>query len=217
MIRTVIAEDHTLVRQGMRLLLETIPDVSVVGEAADGLEILQVIADQRPDCVIMDLAMPRLSGLAAMKRSTKAFPATRILVVSMHADEPYVYQALSSGAAGYLLKGADKTELELALRLVAAGHQYLTPGISTAVLTALNRKSPPEQETSSVSTLTARQIDVLRLLAEGNASKAIAARLGVSAKTIEAHRAAIMQRLGIRDLAGLVRFAIREGLVATDR
>jgi DNA-binding NarL/FixJ family response regulator len=217
MIRVVLADDHTLVRTAMRLLLETIPDVTVVGEAADGLEILRVIAEQRPDCVIMDLVMPRLSGLEAIRRSTRAYPSTRVLVVSMHADEPYVYEALSAGAAGYLLKDADKSELELALRRVAAGHQYLTPAISRSVVAALKRTSSPAAPQSSVATLTARQIGVLRLLAEGNASKAIAARLGVSVKTIEAHRAAIMKRLGVRDLAGLVRFAIREGVVTSDR
>jgi DNA-binding NarL/FixJ family response regulator len=217
MTRVVLAEDHTLVRMGMRMLLETIPDMEVVGEAADGLEALHLIQQLRPDCVLMDLAMPGLNGVEAVRRSTAQFPDIPILVVSMHADEAYVHRALVAGARGYLLKGSDKEELETAVRAVCSGVTYLTPAISKTLVAALAKQSGVHEPTSPLEVLTLRQREVLRLVAEGNSSKQIAARLGLSAKTVEAHRSAIMERLGIRDLAGLVRFAVRAGLVERDR
>lgn len=217
MTRIVLADDHTLVRTGMRLLLESIPDVTVVGEAADGLEALQLIQRHRPDCVLMDLAMPGLSGVEAVRRSTAQFPSIPILVISMHANEAYVHRALVAGARGNLLKGADKEELELAVRTVCNGVTYLTPAISKTLVTALMKKSETSEPISPLEVLTLRQREVLRLVAEGNSTKQIAGQLGLSAKTVEAHRSAIMERLGIRDLAGLVRLAIRTGLVAQDR
>jgi len=217
MIEIVLAEDHTLVRMGMRMLLESIPGMTVVGEAADGIEALQLIEQHRPDCVLMDLAMPGMSGLEAVRRSTVQFPDVRILIVSMHADEAYVHHALTAGAAGYLLKGSDKQELETAVLAVCRGETYLTPAISKAVVAALSKQSEQSDVASPMDVLTLRQREVLRLVAEGSSSKQIAGRLGLSAKTVEAHRAAIMDRLDIHDLAGLVRFAIRSGLVTHDR
>jgi DNA-binding NarL/FixJ family response regulator len=217
MTRIVLAEDHTLVRKGMRLLIETIPGLSVVGEAADGAEALRLIEQHLPDCVLMDLAMPGVSGIEAVRLSTAQFPNIPILVVSMHADEAYVHQALAAGAAGYLLKGSDKEELETAVRAVCSGQTYLTPAISKTLVSALSRKSQISPPSSPLEILTARQREVLRLVAEGNSTKQVAARLGLSVKTVEAHRGAIMERLGIRDLAGLVRFAVREGLVGEDK
>jgi DNA-binding NarL/FixJ family response regulator len=217
MTRIVLAEDHTLVRMGMRLLLESIPGMTVASEAADGFEALQLIEQHRPDCVLMDLAMPGMSGLEAVRRSTAQFPGIPILVVSMHADEAYVHHALAAGARGYLLKGSDKQELETAVQTVCRGETYLTPAISKAVVGALTKKSEQSDVSSPIDVLTLRQREVLRLVAEGNSTKQIAARLGLSAKTVEAHRAAIMERLDIHDLAGLVRFAIRSGLVTHDR
>jgi DNA-binding NarL/FixJ family response regulator len=217
MIRIVLVDDHALVRTGMRLLLETIGDVKVVGEAADGLEALRLIEQDRPDCVLMDLAMPGLGGVEAVARSTEQFPDIPILVVSMYADEAYVHRALAAGAAGYLLKDSDKTELEAAVRAVCRGETYLTPAISKTLVAALARKSPQSDTGTPLETLTLRQREVLRLVAEGNSTKQVAAQLGLSVKTVEAHRGAIMERLGIRDLAGLVRFAIRSGLVTHER
>ncbi|MGZ3482933.1 MAG: response regulator [Gemmatimonadaceae bacterium] len=216
MIRVVLAEDHTLVRIGMRLLLETMPDVTVVGEASDGHEALRLIEQHRPDLVLMDLAMPGLSGLEAVRLSRAQFHEVPILVVSMHADEAYVHQALLAGAAGYLLKGSDKKELEMALRTICRGETYLTPAISRSVVAALTRKPDPSTTRAPVETLTRRQQQVLRMVAEGNSTKQVASKLGLSSKTVEAHRGAIMSRLGIHDLAGLVRFAIRTGLIAHD-
>jgi DNA-binding NarL/FixJ family response regulator len=216
MIRVVLAEDHTLVRIGMRLLLETMPDVTVVGEASDGLEALRLIEQHRPDLVLMDLAMPGLSGLEAVRMSRAQFHEVPILVVSMHADEAYVHQALLAGAAGYLLKGSDREELETALRTICRGETYLTPAVSRSVVAALTRKPDPSTTRAPLEMLTNRQQQVLRLVAEGSSTKQVAGKLGLSTKTVEAHRGAIMSRLGIHDIAGLVRFAIRAGLIAHD-
>jgi DNA-binding NarL/FixJ family response regulator len=216
MTRVVLAEDHTLVRIGMRLLLESIPGVTVVGEASDGFEALEQIERLRPDCVLMDLAMPGLSGLEAVRRSRERYSDIPILVVSMHADEAYVHQALVAGATGYLLKGSDKEELETAMRAIARGETYLTPAISKSVVAALTRKPGLSGAGAPLELLTSRQREVLSLVAGGQSTKQIAARLGLSEKTVEAHRGAIMERLEIRDLPGLVRFAIRAGLVALD-
>jgi DNA-binding NarL/FixJ family response regulator len=213
MIRVIVADDHTLVRSGMRLLLESIPDVIVVGEAANGVEALHLIEEHRPDVAMMDLAMPEMTGLQAIRRATEQFPDTRIVVLSMHAEEAYLQQALAAGALGYLLKGSDKSELESALRSVMAGVPYITPAISHSIMAALAGKSSGEPVPSPLDKLTPRQQEVLKLVAEGCSNKKIAARLHLSAKTVEAHRSAIMQRLEIRDVAGLVRFAIRTGLV----
>jgi DNA-binding NarL/FixJ family response regulator len=214
-MRVLVADDHTLVRTGMRLLLESMPGITVVGEAADGGEALRLIEQLRPDVVIMDLAMPGVSGLDALRQAADRFPRTRIVVVSMHADEAYVQRALASGAAGYLLKGADKAELEHALRVAAQGQTYLSPAISQAVVAALMKAGESVRVTSELESLTPRQREVLKLVAEGYSTKRAAAELGLSVKTVEAHRGAIMQRLGVRDLAGLVRFAVRVGLVGS--
>jgi DNA-binding NarL/FixJ family response regulator len=212
-MRIVLVDDHNLVRTGMRLLLETMPNISVVGEASDGASALRLIEEHRPDAVIMDLSMPGISGSEAVRRAAARFPETRVLVVSMHADEAYVREALAAGAAGYLLKGADKAELEHALRQIEWGQTYLSPAISAAVVAALAKANDSDLERAPLDLLTDRQREVLRLVAEGYSTKKIAARLGLSVKTVEAHRGAIMNRLGIRDLAGLVRFAVRVGLV----
>jgi DNA-binding NarL/FixJ family response regulator len=213
-MRILLADDHTLVRTGMRLLLETMPGMVVVGEASDGASALRLIEQLRPDAVLMDLAMPGMSGTEAVRQVAARFPETRVLVVSMHADEAYVQAALAAGAAGYVLKGADKEELEVALRQVVRGESYLSPAISAAVVAALANASSAEAIGSPLDALTVRQQQVLQLVAEGLSTKKVAAQLGLSVKTVEAHRGAIMNRLGIRDLAGLVRFAVRVGLVS---
>ncbi|MDB4899364.1 MAG: Response regulator, LuxR family [Gemmatimonadetes bacterium] len=212
-MRVLIVDDHTLVRMGMCLLLETMRGIIVVGEAADGAQAMRLIDERRPDCVLMDLAMPGMNGLDAVRLITVRFPEVRVLVVSMHAEEAYVQQALAAGAAGYLLKGADKAELERALQVVIREQIYLSPAISRAVVDAMARAGESSGVPTPLDALTRRQREVLALVAEGHSTKQVAARLGLSVKTVEAHRGAIMDRLGIRDLAGLVRFAVREGLV----
>jgi DNA-binding NarL/FixJ family response regulator len=217
MKRILLAEDHALVRTGLCLMVESLPDMMVVAEAAGGLEALKLIEEHRPDAVMMDLSMPGIGGIEATRRSRERFPEIPILIVSMHADEAYVQQAFVAGASGYLLKGADKSELEAALRAVLAGDTYITGAVSKSLIKSLACKQSPTDVTSMLGALTIRQQEVLRLVAEGNSTKEIAAKLGLSVKTVEAHRSAIMERLGIRDLAGIVRFAVRAGLVAPDK
>jgi DNA-binding NarL/FixJ family response regulator len=215
MIRVLIADDHNLVRAGLRLLMDEMPGLDVVGEAADGNEALRLIESLKPDVVLMDVAMPGLNGIEAVRRANRQWPDTRILILSMHADEAYVYEAMKAGAAGYLLKGADKAELEQAIRTVARnGDTYLTPAITHTVVSAL---AAVEARQSPLDVLTSRQREILQLIAEGRTTRQIALRLNLSAKTVESHRANLMARLGIRDVPGLVRFAIRVGLIAGDR
>jgi DNA-binding NarL/FixJ family response regulator len=211
--RVLLADDHTLVRAGIRSLLDSIERVEVVAEAGDGHETLQLIAKHRPDVALLDIGMPGLNGLEVAKRIVSESPRTKVIILSMHADASYVNQALRAGVAGYLLKGASVTELPLALEAVAAGQTYLTPKISKHVID--NYLRDPDR-TDPVEGLTARQREILQLIAEGRTTKEIAGILGVSVKTIETHRARLMERLDIHDLAGLVRFAVRSGLVSTE-
>jgi len=213
-IRVLLAEDHALVRAGFRALLTGLADVEVVGEAADGQQALQLVAEQRPDIVLMDIAMSGLNGLAATERIVQEWPAVRVVILSMHANEEYVLQALRAGACGYLLKDAGISELELAVRAVAAGETYLSPPISRQVIAGyVRRAGGPLIASAEGPQLTPRQREVLRLLAEGRTVKEIGRALGISEKTVETHRSQLMQRLDIFDLPGLVRYALRTGLV----
>lgn len=214
-IRVLLAEDHALVRAGFRALLMGLADVEVVGEAADGQQALQLVAERCPDIVLMDIAMSGLNGLAATERIAQEWPAVRVVILSMHANEEYVLQALRAGARGYLLKDAGISELELAVRAVAAGETYLSPPISRQVIAGyVGRAVGPLGAGAEGPQLTPRQREVLRLLAEGRTTKEIGRALGISEKTVETHRSQLMQRLGIFDLPGLVRYALRTGLVS---
>jgi len=210
-LRVLLAEDHTLVRAGIRALLESLDGVEVVAEAADGREALRLAQAHAPDILLMDITMKELNGLEATARLAKERSATRVIILSMHADQAYVRQALQAGAAGYLLKGADLAELELALKAVTRGDTYLSPSVSKGLVgDLLNGKAP---EANPLDELTLRQREVLQLVAEGKTTKEIAGRLNLSIKTVETHRAQLMERLNIHDVAGLVKFAIRVGLV----
>ncbi|MGH9317630.1 MAG: response regulator [Thermoanaerobaculia bacterium] len=208
-IRILLAEDHTLVRSGVRSLLEKLSGIEVVGEAADGREALELLKTQAADVALLDISMPGMNGLDAAAHVTRRFPMTRVIVLSMHANEEYVHQALRAGAAGYLLKDAGTAELELAVRAVARGQTYLSPAISKQVVSEYVRRT----ETSSLEALTPRQREVLQMIAEGCTTKEIAKKLDCGVKTVETHRTQLMGRLDIHDMAGLVRYAIRSGLV----
>jgi len=210
-IRVLLAEDHTLVRAGIRALLEGLAGVQVVAEAGDGREALQLVAAHQPDLVLMDIAMAGLNGLEATGRIVKEFPHVRVIILSMHANEEYVLQALRAGAAGYLLKDAGTAELELAVRAAARGEIYLSPAVSRHVIADYMRRAG--SELTLLDQLTPRQREILQLIAEGRTTREIANILQVSVKTVETHRAQLMERLDIHDVAGLVRFAIRVGLV----
>jgi len=216
--RIVLAEDHALVRAGFRAILDALPAFEVVGEAANGHDALRLIAETKPDIALVDISMPLLNGLDTTARATKEFPRTRIVILSMHSDEEYVRHALASGASAYVLKTASKSELELALTAVTRGEKWLSPGVSGPVVDAYaRRKAEPEAAAEAArgpfELLTARQREVLQLLAEGESTKGIAQRLDLSVKTVETHRKQIMDRLDIHSLQGLVRYAMRAGLI----
>lgn len=216
MIRIVLADDHTLVRAGLRSLLEDIPDVQVLAECSDGREALAAIAAHKPDIALLDIGMPGLNGLDAAARITQEYPATRVVIVSMYSNERYVAQALAAGVSGYVLKNAAIEELPLLLTAVMRGETYLSPVISKQVVEVLRARITAGQSPEVVDPLTPRQREILQMLAEGKNTKEAAHILGISAKTIETHRAQIMDRLGIHDVPGLVRYAIRIGLVRPD-
>jgi DNA-binding NarL/FixJ family response regulator len=213
-IRVVLADDHALVRAGIRALLEKLPGIEVVGEADNGRQALELIKASSPNLILLDISMAELGGLEALPRIVKDFPSVKVLILSGHANEEYVLRALRCGAAGYMVKEAAAEELEVAIKAVAQGKTYLSPLVSRTVVDsyldrAAGDKGPIEQ-------LTARQREVLQLIAEGRNTKEIAGMLDISVKTVEAHRLQLMARLNIHDVAGLVRYAIRSGLVSSD-
>jgi DNA-binding NarL/FixJ family response regulator len=212
-MRIVLADDHTLVRAGIRSLLVSIPDVQVVAESDDGREALELIARHRPDVALIDIGMPGLSGLEVARRVAKESPRTRVIILSMHGDRTHVTQALRAGVAGYLLKGAAVAELPLALQAVMRGETYLTPKISQTVVREY-LDSGGQTDEDPLKGLTARQREILHLIAEGRSTREMAGLLHVSVKTIETHRLRLMDRLDIHDVAGLVRFAVRAGIVS---
>jgi DNA-binding NarL/FixJ family response regulator len=213
-IRVLLADDHKLVRAGIRSLLEKLPDVEVIAEASDGREAIRLVEKHEPQVVLTDIAMPALNGLEVTRHLADKFPKVRVVVLSMYSDEEHVYLALRAGAAGYLLKGAAREELELAIRAVAQGETYLSPAV--AKITISEYSGRVNAEFCPLRKLSPRQKQVLQLIAEGKTTKQVALELNISVKTVEAHRMQLMDRLEIRDIAGLVRFAIKVGLVGLE-
>lgn len=211
-IRVALADDHTLVRAGIRSLLEGIAGVQVVGEASTGEEALELAAGN-PDVLLLDITMKDMSGLEVAERVRVRQPAVKVLILSMHSSEEYVLQALRAGAAGYLLKDAATAELELALHAVLRGETWLSPAVSRQVVDGYLQRVGGQP---AAEPLTPRQREVLRMIARGRTTKEIAFELNLSVKTVETHRAQIMERLAIRDVAGLVRYAMRTGLIAPE-
>ncbi|MCI0627056.1 MAG: response regulator transcription factor [Acidobacteria bacterium] len=221
-IRLLLADDHNLVRAGIRSLLAGIKDVQVVAEARTGREALQLIKAHQPDVVLMDIAMMELNGLEATAHVVREFAGVRVIILSMHSTEEYVLQALRAGAMGYLLKDAATSELELAVKSVARGETYLSPSVSKHVINEYARRvngktGKDETQLSRYEHLTPRQREVLQLIAEGHTTKEISQKLEVSVKTVDTHRSQLMKRMAIHDVAGLVRYAIRVGLVTPDQ
>lgn len=206
-LRVLLADDHALVRAGIRSLLEALPSVEVVAEAKDGREALSLVLEKKPNLALVDICMPGLNGLETAQRMMAECPETKIIMLSMYTNQQYVARALRIGVAGYLLKDAAREELELALRSVRAGQTYLSSSLSKKALEIYLLQSEAAE-----TGLTSRQREILQLIAEGRNAKEIASILKVSPKTVEAHRAQIMERLGIRDIPGLVRYAILQGL-----
>jgi DNA-binding NarL/FixJ family response regulator len=213
-IRVLLIDDHALVRAGIRALLEKWEQVEVVGEAGDGNDALELIEKLAPDVVLLDLTMPGLSGFEVLKITTAQHPGIRTIVLTVHDEEEYAFQALRAGAAGYLPKSAASSELKLAIEHVMGGKKYLSPTVEQRAAFELGKNAPDGPV--PLSELTPRQREVLTLIAEGHSTKDMARALNISVKTVETHRAQLMDRLGIHDIASLVRYAIKMGLVSIE-
>ncbi len=211
-IRVLLADDHPVVRTGIGAVLKELPNVTIIAEAGDGQEAIELIKQHQPDVAIVDVAMPKLNGIEVAVRACKQWPQVRILMISGNRNEEFVIQALRAGVCGYVLKDGTASELRLALETIMGGAKYLSPIVSKQVLDDYVRRVG--EHTTLLDALTPRQRQVLQLLAEGSSTKEIASSISTSVKTVEAHRAQLMARLGVNDLASLVRYAIRAGLVS---
>jgi DNA-binding NarL/FixJ family response regulator len=214
-IRVLLADDHTIVREGVRLCLEAMGDIAVVAEAGDGQEAVQLAGQLRPDVAVVDLTMPRLNGVEAIRQIKRELPSTEVVVLSVHDSEAYVVQALRAGAAGYVLKRNAATELAAAIRAAHSGQAYLHPAVARRVIDDYLSRIHASEDTVSEphERLTPREREVLQLAAEGHSTRAIAGLLCLSTKTVEHHRASIMAKLGLHGQTELVKYAIRAGLV----
>ncbi len=211
-IRALIADDHALVRAGIRALVEKIDDVSVIAEAGEGLEALNLIKELKPDLVLLDVTMPGLSGLDVLVETRKHLPDVRVIILTVHEEAEYAMQALRAGAAGFLPKSAAANELQLAIETVRRGETYVSGEVSRKTLLEYSRGRIEHR----LARLTPRQREILTLIAEGLNTKDIGRRLNISGKTVESHRAQLMERLNIHDVASLVRFAIKVGLIKVE-
>lgn len=211
-IRVLLAEDHTIVRQGLSALLRSEPDMEVAGEASDGLEAIEMAKKLIPDVVLMDIAMRNLNGLEATRKIKKLFPHMKVLVLTMYENEEWIFQILKAGASGYLIKDSAMTDLTSAIRAIHQGDSYLSPSISKKVIDEYIRKAEMGEENSVDDLLSNREREILQLIAEGHSGPKIASFLCISKKTVEAHKTHIMEKLNIRDKVGLIKYAIRTGL-----
>jgi len=214
-IRVILADDHDLVRAGIRSLLDNVAGIEIVAEAGNGREVLRLSETLCPDVVLMDIIMPELNGLDATARLKAMLPNARTVILSMNASEEYVLQAMRAGAAGYLLKNISPSELQQAIRAVAGGETYLSPAVSKHVIAGYLQRTGGSVPTS-LERLSPRQREILQLIAEGHTTKEIAQELNLGVKTVEMHRTQLMEALDIHDIAGLVRYAIRVGMITPD-
>ena len=214
-IRVLLADDHTVVRAGIRTLLENEPDIAVIGEAADGLEAVCKVRELQPDVVVMDITMPRMDGLKATREVAKHAPAVRVVILTMHDDEEYFFDVLNAGAMGYVLKNAAPTDLVTAIRAVYEGNVFLYPSVAKLLVQDFVRRSTADDRSAS-DRLTDREREVLRLIAEGRTNQEIADTLVLSVNTVQVHRAHIMEKLNLHNRTELVKYAIKKGLIDLD-
>jgi DNA-binding NarL/FixJ family response regulator len=216
LIRVLLVDDHTILREGIRSLLADEPEIVVVGEAADGEEAVARVAELEPDVVLMDMVMPKMNGLEATRLIREASPSTKVLILSMYDDDEYVQQVIQAGAAGYLLKGVAAEDLIRGIREVHAGSSFLNPAVAAKLIEDYVRRVQGDEPPAGREPLTAREREVLKLIAEGNSNPEIAAILRLSRKTVESHRTNIMRKLDVHDVTGLVKHALRSGLIRLD-
>ncbi|MCS7041214.1 MAG: response regulator transcription factor [Bryobacteraceae bacterium] len=213
MTRVLLADDHAVVRKGLRFILEQEPDLQVAGEAADGREAVRLARELAPDVVVMDVAMPQLNGIDATSQIVKQNPRTNVLILSMHNDETYLLRALEAGARGFLLKDTAEEDLVRAVRVAAQGKPFFSPAIAQALLEDYMRNLQQRNQQDSYSLLTDREKEVLQLLAEGRSNKEVAQLLNLSVYTVETHRTRIMQKLNLHNTAELVLYAVRKKII----
>ena len=211
--RIVIAKDYTIVRQGLKSLLDSFSDLEVVGEAVDGKQAIDSVARLRPDLVLMDLSMPKTDGITAIKKIKKRLPETKILALTVHKTEGHVRMALEAGADGYILKDASYTELEMAIRNILDGKSFLSPEISNGIIRGYLSGAKAAKTSTMTGSLTPREVEVLKLIAEGYKSREIGDYLSISINTVDKHRANLMRKLDLHSASALTHFALREGLV----
>jgi two-component system response regulator NreC len=214
-IRILLADDHSVVRSGLRSIFKTNKDFNVIGEAANGVDALRLASRLKPDIVILDVSMPKMNGIEAARAIKEKLPETKILILTVQEKEEYVYEMIRAGASGYVLKDAEKSEIFKAVRAVASGDQFFSPHISELIIDYFVRrkKDADVKPASTKKNLTKREMEIMRLIAQGSSSREIAAKLFLSASTINTHRANLMQKLNIHDTAGLVRFALQQGIL----
>ena len=207
----LIADDHGIVREGLRRLLDAEEDLSVCGEASDGREVLEMVQRLKPDCVVLDITMPRLGGLETLERIRRKHAHTRVVLLSVHGDPPFIQSAVSLGADGYVLKHGRASEVLTAVRAVLSGGNYFSPPVAKEIVEQL--RDPNKDATEPFSLLSSREREVLHHIAEGLSAKEVASELGISTKTVEAHRTSLMRKIGVRKATELVRYALKHGLI----
>lgn len=207
----LIADDHGIVREGLRRVLDAEQDLSVCGEAADGREVLEQVERLKPDCVVLDISMPRLGGLETLERIRRKYPRTRVVLLSVHGDPPFVQSAISLGADGYVLKNGRASEVLSAVRAVLSGGNYFSPPVAKEIVEQFRK--PRNESSEPFKVLSTREREVLKLIAEGLSAKEVASELKISTKTVEAHRTSLMRKVGVRKATELVRYALKHGII----
>ena len=216
-VRILIAEDHTIVRKGLCSILKNEKDIDVIGEAENGKEAIKKVEELTPDVVVMDISMPLLNGLEATRQIKKRFPEVKVLILTVHSNEEYILEILKAGASGYLVKKAAPEELVAAIHAVSRGNSFLSPSVSKSVIKKFLQVAGAEAGLEKSSLLTEREREVLQLIAEGYSTRKIAELLFISVKTVEAHRSHIMEKLDLHNIADLTRYAIRTGIISSER